>query len=86
MVEVKFSYVHKVKMGESEKISVFSKRNFLDLVLSSLRLNCTVTLMLMEGGIATQASIFHCQPDLKTWFIFPLWFSAVSPVLGQVTR
>lgn len=67
---VKFSYVHKVKMEESEKISVFSKRNLLD--LSSLSLNCTVTLMLMEGGIATQASLFHCQTGLKT-----VYFSCV---------
>lgn len=40
----KISYVHKVRMGEREIISVFSKRNLLDLFLSFLSLNCTVTL------------------------------------------
>lgn len=28
--------------------------------------------MLIEGGIATQASVFQCQPGLKTSIIFPV--------------
>lgn len=47
VVEVKFSYVHKVKMGESEKISLFSKRNLL--VLTSLCLNIRYSYLNADG-------------------------------------
>lgn len=82
----KTSYVHIGKMGKSEKISLFSKRKLFDFFFPSPLLELYSYLFLLEGGIATQANIFQCQPDLKAWFIFPVWFSTVSPVWGQVTR
>lgn len=36
-------------------------------------------LLLLEGGIATQANPSQCQPGPKAWFISPVQFSAVSP-------
>jgi len=68
-------------MGESEKISVLSKRKLFCFPPPLPLLELYDYIFLLEGGIATQANISQYQPGLKVRLIFPVRFSSF-PSLG----
>lgn len=63
----KSSYMRKGKMGESEKIAMFSKRKLFVLLFQCLCLNCTVIFYCWKVALLHTQTLPQCQPGLEAW-------------------